>query len=239
MEKETTQTDKNYPKHIALIVDGNRRWAKRRGLPTLEGHRKGMEMLEKVLDTAKEHGVECVTLWVFSTENWKRSKDEVEYLFGLFRTFFEKYKKKCIENKVRFVHLGRKDRIDPDIRKSIESLENETKDFKNNTIALALDYGGHDELIRTINKLMTFNLEITQENIENNLDTASLPPVDLIIRTSGEKRLSGFLSWQCAYSELYFTDKTFPEFTPEELKIALDDFAQRERRFGGESKGKL
>ena len=238
MEKQTIQATNSYPKHIALILDGNRRWAKRKGLPTFEGHRRSSEILEKVLDAAKEYGVECVTLWAFSTENWKRSKDEVEYLFSLFRSFFDKYKKKCIENEVRFVHLGRKDRIDSDIKLAIEDLEEVTKDFKKNIIALALDYGGHDELIRTINKLNDIGLKITQENIEKNLDTSSLPPVDLIIRTSGEKRLSGFLSWQCAYSELYFTDKTFPEFTPEELKIALDDYAQRERRFGGDSKAK-
>jgi len=239
MEKQTRRAANNYPKHIALILDGNRRWARRKGLPAFEGHRRSAEILEKILDTAKEYGVRCVTLWSFSTENWKRSKEEVEYLFGLFRIFFDKYKKKCIENKVRFVHLGRKDRIEPDIRSSIEDLEEITKDFKKNTIAVALDYGGHDELIRTFSKLKEQGLEVTSENIEKNLDTAFLPPVDLIIRTSGEKRLSGFLSWQCAYSELYFTDKTFPEFTPEELKIALDDYAQRERRFGGESKIKL
>jgi undecaprenyl diphosphate synthase len=236
MEDLNKPAKNNYPNHIALIVDGNRRWARKRGLPAFEGHRRGIKAVEKVLDVAKKYGVKCVTLWVFSTENWKRSKDEVGYLFGLFRTFFDKYKKKCLKEKVRFVHIGRKDRIDLDIRKSIEELEELTKNFTENTIALALDYGGHDELIRTINKLNKTGLEITLENIEKNLDTASLPPVDLIIRTSGEQRLSGFLSWQCAYSELYFTDKTFPEFGPNELKKALDDFAHRERRFGGDSK---
>jgi undecaprenyl diphosphate synthase len=236
MEDLNKPAKNNYPKHIAIILDGNRRWAKKRGFPAFEGHRRSAELLDKLLNEAKKYGVECVTLWAFSTENWKRSKDEVEYMFGLFRTFFDKYKKKCLKEKVRFVHIGRKDRIDLDIRKSIEELEELTKNFTENTIALALDYGGHDELIRTINKLNKTGLKITPENIEKNLDTSSLPPVDLIIRTSGEQRLSGFLSWQCAYSELYFTDKTFPEFTPNELKKALDDFAHRERRFGGDSK---
>jgi undecaprenyl diphosphate synthase len=235
---EEIQTKKNYPKHIAFIVDGNRRWAEARGLPTLEGHRKGVEALERVLDAARERGIKCASAWVFSTENWTRSKDEVTYLFGLFRSFADKYKKKCMEEKIRFVHLGRKDRIEGDIKKVIEDLEESTKDFTDYTFALALDYGGHDELIRTLTKLKDKGLEITKENIEANLDTTSLPPVDLIIRTSGEQRLSGFLSWQCAYSELYFPKVTFPDFTPEELDKALEDYSQRERRFGGDSKTK-
>ena len=238
MKSEEDKNLINYPKHIAVIVDGNRRWAKQRNLPTFEGHRKGVDALENILDAAKEKGIKCVTAWVFSTENWKRSQEEVTYLFGLFRTFTDKYKKKCLDEKIRFVHIGRKDRIDPDIRKSLEELEQLSKDFTEYTFALALDYGGHDELIRTFNKINEKGLEVTTENIEKNLDTASLPPVDLIIRTSGEQRLSGFLSWQCAYSEFYFTKTTFPDFTPEELKKALDDYAQRERRFGGDSKGK-
>lgn len=239
MVKETHQSQEqniDYPKHIALIVDGNRRWAKKKGLPTFEGHRKGVEAVEKVLDTAKEHGVKCVTAWVFSTENWARSKDEVEYLFGLFKSSIEKYKKKCIEEKIRFVHLGRKDRFDQDIRKSLEELEETTKDFTNHTFALAMDYGGHDELVRTLKKLKEKGLEPTEENIENNLDTAGLPKIDFIIRTSGEQRLSGFMSWQSAYAELYFPEVCFPDFSPEELKKALDNYANRERRFGGDSK---
>jgi undecaprenyl diphosphate synthase len=235
---ENTQNEKNYPKHIAFIVDGNRRWAKARGLPTLEGHRKGVEALENVLDAARKYGVKCASAWVFSTENWTRSKEEVTYLFGLFRGFAEKYRKKCMEEKIRFVHLGRKDRIDGDIRKTIEDLEKDTKDFTEYTFALALDYGGHDELLRTLEKLKEKGLEMTKENIEANLDTASLPPIDLIIRTGNTQRLSGFLSWQCAYSELYFPKVTFPDFTPEELDKALEDYSHRERRFGGDSKTK-
>jgi len=235
MENNNDQI-KNYPKHVALIVDGNRRWAKRRGLPTLEGHRKGFEALETIVDSAKDMGIKCITAWVFSTENWTRSKDEVTYLFDLFRNIAEKYAKKFIENKTRFIHLGRKDRIDEDIRKVIEDLEEKTKDFTDYTFGLAMDYGGHDELIRTMKKLQDKGLEITKENIERNLDTASMPPVDLIVRTSGEQRLSGFLSWQSAYAEFLFPKVTFPDFTPEEFKLALEDFSHRERRFGGDSK---
>lgn len=227
-----------YPKHVALIVDGNRRWAKEKGFPTFEGHRKGIDALEKVLDTARGLGVRCVTAWVFSTENWARTEDEVKYLFGLFRSSLNKYRDKCLKEKIRFVHIGRKDRIEPDIIKALENLENDTIDFTEYTFALAMDYGGHDELIRTISKISEKGLPLTEENIENNLDTAGLPKIDFIIRTSGEQRLSGFMSWQSAYAELYFPNVYFPDFTPEEFKKALDNYAKRDRRFGGDSKTK-
>lgn len=222
--------------HIAIIPDGNRRWAKSKGLPTLEGHRRGAENFEKLLYTTRSLGIKYCSWWAFSTENWKRTEEENKYLFGLAREYAKNYKKKFLNEKTRFIHIGRKDRIPADIVEVLNEIEDETKEFTGFTVLIGLDYGGHDELIRTIKKLEAYNLEITEENISRNLDTKDVPPPDLIIRTSGEQRLSGFMSWQCAYSEFYFPTTYFPDFGPEELKKAVEDFAKRDRRFGGDSK---
>lgn len=229
---------KYIPNHVAFIVDGNRRWAKSKGLPSLEGHRRGIGNLEKIFDVCKELGIKYATAWVFSTENWTRSKDEVTYLFNLFREHVEKYREKFVKEQTRFVHLGRKDRMSADIVEKITSLEEETKNFTERTVCIAMDYGGHDEIIRAVNKLIDDGKEVTDENISNYLDTANIPNPDLIIRTSGELRLSGFMSWQSAYSEYYFPKVPFPDFTREEFLIALQDFSKRDRRFGGDSKNK-
>lgn len=226
------------PRHIAFIVDGNRRWAKERTLPSLEGHRRGFENLEKTIDLCREKGVKAVTAWVFSTENWNRSEEEVSYLFNMFRKDVAKYKEKFIKEKTRFFHLGRKDHLPSDIVESLADLEDSTKDFDGYMAALAMDYGGHDELIRAVKKLQSQNLELTQENLEKCLDTHLMPPVDLIIRTGGEQRLSGFMSWQNHYAEFYFPKCYFPDFDGEELDKAIADFSRRERRFGGDSKKK-
>ncbi len=228
-------SNNNIPQHIAIIPDGNRRWAKDKGLPAVEGHRKSAQNFEDILMKAKELGIKCVSAWSFSTENWKRSEEEIGFLFDLLRSMFKRYKKRFLEEEVRFVHLGRKDRVPKDVKDIIEDLEESTKNNSKLTIALGLDYGGHDELVRAVKKLLSKGLEVTEENIEKCLDTAGLPPLDLIIRTSGEKRLSGFMSWQNAYAELYFYDKHFPDFGPEELEKAIKDYAQRNRRFGGDS----
>ncbi|NMB91332.1 di-trans,poly-cis-decaprenylcistransferase [candidate division WWE3 bacterium] len=230
---QDTQNILSVPKHVAIIMDGNRRWAKEKGLPSLEGHRRGADNFEKLAERAKELGILCFTGWAFSTENWKRSKEEVKYLFSLIGGLAERYKKKCQEKKTKFIHLGRKDRIPEETRKTLEDVEESTKGFNDFTVAIGVDYGGHDELLRVMKKMKEDKEEITQENIEKNLDTASLPQIDLIIRTGGEKRLSGFMSWQCAYAELYFTDTYFPDFGVKQLEEAVKNFSQRERRFGG------
>jgi len=235
MEKDVDIPQENLPKHVAIIMDGNRRWAKERGLPSLEGHRKGAENFEKILKTARNMGVKCISAWAFSTENWKRSEKEKKYLFDLIREMMEKYREEFLKEKVRFIHLGRKDRVPQDVRKIIEDLEEETKAYTENIVALAIDYGGHDELMRCFKTLKEQNLEISEENIEKNLDTAELPELDLIIRTGDVCRLSGFMSWQTAYAELYFSEKMFPAFGEKEFKKAIADFAKRERRFGGDS----
>jgi undecaprenyl diphosphate synthase len=235
MSKNTTENN-NIPVHIAIIPDGNRRWAKEKGLPTLEGHRRGAENFEKLIDTTREIGIKYFTGWAFSTENWKRSEEENKYLFNLLREFFKKYEKKFLKEEIKFKHIGRKDRIPEDVADILRELEEKTKDFEGFTVIIALDYGGHDELLRAIKNLEDNGLEVTTENIEKNLDTKDLPPPDLIIRTSGEQRLSGFMSWQSAYSEYFFPKEFFPDFGPEQLKQAIKDFSSRERRFGGDSK---
>lgn len=220
------------PNHISIIMDGNRRWAKKRGLPSAEGHRQGSIAFESLMDYAKKIGLKCLSAWAFSTENWERSKEEIDYLFSLVRKEMERYKKKFIKEKIHFYHIGRKDRLPEDIRKVLEETEEATKDFDDFIVALAVDYGGHDEITRTIKKLVDGNIEITPENIENNLDTAGLPKVDLIIRTGGEKRLSGYMPWQSKYAELYFSDTYFPNFGPKQLDEAIKDYNSRERRLG-------
>jgi undecaprenyl diphosphate synthase len=232
----TKNNERKIPIHIAVIPDGNRRWAKSKGLPTLEGHRRGALNFEKLLDKAKDMGVKCMTGWFFSTENWKRTEDENKYLFDLARQLTKKYKKKILSENIRFIHLGRKDRIPEDIVAELRELEETTKDIEGFTVGVAMDYGGHDELIRTIEKLKEEGLELNTENIESHLDTKNMPMPDYIIRTGGEKRLSGFMSWQSEYAEFFFADEFFPDFGPEELEKAVDDFDTRERRYGGDSK---
>ena len=221
------------PKHIAIISDGNRRWAKAHMLPSLMGHKRGVDTYDMLIAKAKNMGIKVLTGWAFSTENWKRSKDEIDGLFNLVKTYAQKFKEKCIKEQIRFIHIGRKDRLPDFLVNEIVEMEEKTKDFTSFTFVAAIDYGGHDELVRATKKVLANNLPLTEENIEACLDTAGLPPVDLIIRTGGEKRLSGYLPWQSAYAELLFVDKYLPDFTPEDFETAVMDFARRDRRFGG------
>lgn len=233
-KKDKSPEISNLPKHVAVIMDGNRRWARARGLPAFEGHRRGAVAFEKLVRKAEEMGIECLSSWAFSTENWKRSKEEVNALFSIIEDMAKKYKDTCQKEKIRFVHIGRKDRIPSTLRDLLINIEKDTKQFTKFTIVLAIDYGGHDELLRTIRKIVEQKEEITEENIEKNLDTAGIPQIDYIIRTGGEKRLSGFMSWQCAYAELFFTDTYFPAFSPKKFEEAIEEFSKRVRRFGGD-----
>jgi undecaprenyl diphosphate synthase len=235
MDKQQIQEKSNIPVHISIIPDGNRRWAKDHGLPTLEGHRKGVENAEKLVYKARELGIKYISGWLFSTENWKRDAGEKSYLFGLAAEFANKYHKKFMAAKIRFLHIGRKDRIPHQIAEVLTKMENDTKDFKDFTVIVAMDYGGHDEIIRATQKVIEKGLKITEQSIEAHLDTAGIPAPDLIIRTSGEQRLSGFMSWQNAYSEFYFPKIHFPDFGPAELEKAVIEYGARERRFGGNS----
>lgn len=226
------------PHHIAIIADGNRRWARLKGIPTIEGHRRGADNFIKLSRHAKKLGIKVLTLWGFSTENWQRTKDEVGYLMGLFEQMIDLELKNALKEQTRIVHLGRKDRFSPSLRRKIIEAEEKTKDNTLYTSAIALDYGGKDEITRAVNK-MTIALNKTKGtyqigDIEAFLDTATLsyPNPELIIRTSGEERLSGFLPLQSEYSEFYFTPTLFPDFGPAELDKAVGEFISRGRRFG-------
>lgn len=226
------------PNHIALICDGNRRWAKQHGLPTMEGHRKGSDKAVKIAEASREMGVKYLTLWMFSTENWNRDKNEVKYLMNLFRRSFNKFEKSFHEDKVRFTHLGRKDRLPEDILKVLNRMEAETKDYDQYYLNLALDYGGQDEILRAIKRGSESGMDmanLSARQFDSLLDTSYLPVPDLIIRTSGEQRLSGLMSWQSAYAEYYFTSVSLPDFDRQELLAAILEYSYRNRRYGGNS----
>ena len=232
--------DKNpkVPKHVAIIPDGNRRWAKLKGKEETFGHYKSANYnnLKALFDEAREQGVKYISIWGFSTENWKRKSEEINAIFNLILGFIQKYESDLHKNKTRFRHLGRKDKLPKKLCQELIRLENETKNYRNFNIQLCLDYGGKDEIIRAINKLLkNKEKKVNEKTFSDYLDTKNIPDPDLIIRTSGEKRLSGFMPFQSTYAEIYFTDKHFPDFNTIELKKALNDFSQRKRRFGGNS----
>ncbi len=223
------------PKHVAIIPDGNRRWAKGKGLPIFAGHERmtSFDKIVPLLKEAKKLEIKYITFWAFSTENWKRSEKEIDYLFNLITKFSKKFEEYAIENKIRFRHLGRKDRIPKKLVSELEKLEEETKNFNELNVQACLDYGGRDEIIRAINKILKSGVnEITENDFSHYLDSVSIPDPDLVIRTSGEQRTSGFMSFQSAYSELYFADVYFPDFGPKQLREAVEEFARRSRNFG-------
>lgn len=232
MEKTTP------PTHVAIIADGNRRWARLKGLPTIEGHRRGADNFVKLSKHAKKIGIKVLTLWGFSTENWQRSKDEVGYLMKLFEQMIDLELKTALKEKTRIVQLGRKDRFSFSLKRKIQEAEEKTKNHTLYTLAVALDYGGKDEIMRAVNRMNTDMREKRGHfqigDLESFLDTATLsqPNPDLVIRTSGEERLSGFMPIQSEYSELYFTRTLFPDFGPTEFDKAIDEFVNRGRRFG-------
>ena len=226
------------PRHVAIIMDGNGRWATLRGLLRNAGHTAGVKTLKKILTTAVNLKLEALTVYAFSTENWKRPLSEVEFLMQLFSEYLEKEKLEMHQNNVKIKFIGRTEEFSPLIQSQIKSA---TELMKNNTgvkFNIAADYGGQDEIVRAAQKLAkkVADGEISAEQIsanvfEDELDTVGQPPVDLLIRTGGDMRISNFLLWQ--YAELWFTKTNFPEFTPEEFITALTDFSKRDRRFGG------
>lgn len=220
------------PNHVAIIPDGNRRWAKQHKLPTLEGHRRGFDVAVKIGRKLRKLGVHTVTMWAFSTENWNRTKEEVNYLMKMYELFVAKNLKEAMEEKIRVVHIGRKDRISKNLLKKLQESEEKTKNFKNYVLNIAIDYGGRDEIIRAIQKAKSSKL--SEENFNQFLDTAGqpYPNPDLIIRTSGEKRTSGLMIWQAAYAEYVFLDKHFPDLKDEDMEFAIEEYSKRQRRFG-------
>ncbi|MEI6532355.1 MAG: polyprenyl diphosphate synthase [Candidatus Roizmanbacteria bacterium] len=216
--------------HVAIIPDGNRRWAKQKGLFSIEGHRRGYEQSVKIARLSRQMDIKILTLWGFSTENWKRAEEEVGYLMDLFYFGVDAHLKEALEDKVRIVHIGRKDRMSEKLRNKIIEAEEKTKHFESYYLVLGLDYGGPDEVVRATKKMNEEN----GDDVMKYLDTAVLPfpNADLIIRTGGENRLSGFLSMQSAYAELMFVDDLYPDFSNEKFKLCIDEFYERDRRFG-------
>ena len=227
------------PNHIAIILDGNGRWAKKRGMPRSFGHVKGCENLEDICEVAKELGGKYLTVYAFSTENWKRSKEEVDGLMKLFRNYLKKCIKISQKNNMRVKVIGDITAFDLDIQESIEKLEDFSKDFTDLHFQIALNYGSRDEITRAVNRMLEdqkagkLETPVSEDTISGYLDTAGIPDPDLMIRTSGELRLSNYLLWQLAYSEFYFTDVPWPDFKKEELVKAIEKYNERDRRYGG------
>ena len=219
-------------RHVAIIMDGNGRWAKKRHLPRVVGHQRGVEAVRAMVRAAREMGLEALTLYAFSTENWRRPEDEVSALFGLLKRYIQEDLAEFVANNVRLRIIGDYKALAPDVVELLDDALARTSDNDGTTLVVALNYGSHDEIARAASKAAAKGA-ITPEAIEAELDTAGLPPLDLLIRTSGEVRLSNFLLWQVAYSEMWFTDVLWPDFTPDHLREALDAFAKRERRYGG------
>ena len=225
------------PQHIGLFPDGNRRWARAKGLHTLLGHEKGREHFEEFLDWCKEKGIKVVTVYGFSTENWNRSKEEVDYLMDIFekglsnRSSIEKFQKDGV--KVRII--GQKYRLRPSLQKVIAHIEEVTKNNTAFVMNLAVSYGGRWDVLQAVQKIIQKKIpaeQVTEEIMEENLETAGLPEPDLIIRPGGQQRLSNLLLWQAAYSELYFSEKNWPDFSKQDFEAALAEYANRQRRFG-------
>ena len=240
MPEAGTMENMVIPAHVAIILDGNGRWAKKRGLPRAMGHKEGCRTVEKTVELAARMGVRYLTVYGFSTENWKRSSEEVGALMQLFRYYMVRLLKIAKANNVRVKMIGERSRFDQDIIDGINRLEDETKENTGLTFVIAVNYGGRDEITRASRKLAEDCVagkvkpeEITETVVASYLDTAGMPDPDLLIRTSGEIRLSNYLLWQCAYTEIYVTDRLWPDFNQEEFEKAIGAYNKRERRFGG------
>jgi len=227
------------PRHVAIIMDGNGRWAKSRGLPRAAGHKAGADAVRRTVEAARQMGLDYLTLYAFSAENWKRPLGEVTDLMGLLRLYLRSEISTLHKNGIRFLVIGDRSRLSPDIIALISDVETMTKDNKAMTLVLALSYGGRQELIEAAKKQARDAVagllnpdEITEATFEQSLYTSGIPDPDLIIRTSGEKRISNFLLWQSAYSEFVFLDVLWPDFGLTEIQWAVDEFLRRERRYG-------
>jgi undecaprenyl diphosphate synthase len=235
MAKSKLEKLEKIPTHVAIIMDGNGRWAQERGLPRLSGHRAGTENLREVIEACAEFGIEYLTIYAFSTENWKRPREEIQGLMRIFKTMLDRELMNLHKNGVQLRHLGKLDRIEKELQKKVKEAIKLTKENKTLVLNVAFNYGGRDEILQAVKKLMTDGRkpdELNDEIFKNYLYTADSPDPDLIIRTSGEYRCSNFLIWQGAYSEWYFTKTYWPDFNREELHKALVAYNERERRYG-------
>ena len=229
----------NLPKHIAIIMDGNRRWAKVKGKPSGFGHKEGAKVLEKIVRYANKIGIEHITVYAFSTENWKRAEEEVSTLMALFQSYLDDYSKRADSENIKVKIIGNRKGLSDKMVSSIEKCMERTKNNTGIVFNIALNYGGREELLNVTHKIAEDVKngklqpeEITEKDIEKYLYTAGQPDPDLLIRTSGEKRLSNFLPWQLSYSEFLFIDKNWPDFTEEDLNQAIEEYQKRTRKFG-------
>lgn len=233
-----TEILQNIPKHVAIIMDGNARWAKIKNLPKIAGHKKGADNVEIIVEKAKSLGIKYLTLYTFSTENWKRPKDEVDYLMNLLNEYLQnKFIQKMIKNNVKLNFIGDIENIEKkgnNIKKSIEKAIDLTKNNSDFNLNIAINYGGRDEIIRAINKILISDIKnIDENNFKNYLDTKNFPDPELLIRTGGKKRISNFLLWQIAYTEVYITDIFWPDFDEIEFEKAINFYQNETRNFGG------
>ena len=240
MSLEDRVLNRYIPKHIAIIMDGNGRWAKRRGMPRTYGHKKGSENLKNIAIECNRIGIKALSVYAFSTENWKRPKAEIDYLMALPAEFKETFKGKFEEEDIRVIFSGRKDRFPKDVQDLIKDVEEKTKDRKGLILNICFDYGSYTEILNGVKEISELYKngdikldDINEDLMYDHLYTRELPKLDLLIRTSGEERISNFLLWQLAYSELLFVKKHWPAFNRKELLKALDNFQSRNRRFGG------
>ncbi len=233
-KKKTMAEPEKVPKHIAFICDGNRRWARAKGLPTLVGHKEGVEAIKRVIRRASEIGIENLTFFCFSTENFDRSKEEVDYLFNLFREI-EKLAKNFLKYGYRFHHTGDRTMLPKDMLDIIDKLEDDTKSGTTGTVNIALAYGGRNDIVNATKRMIKDNVkaeDVTEESFKKYLTTGDAPDVDLLVRTSGEQRISGFMLYNMAYAELYFVQKHWPAFKAEDVDDCVTEFNSRHRRFG-------
>ncbi|HIJ60651.1 MAG TPA: di-trans,poly-cis-decaprenylcistransferase [Nitrospirae bacterium] len=230
--------DKNF--HIGIIMDGNGRWAEMRGLPRYEGHKRGVERVKEIVNVSVSYGIDVLSLYAFSLENWMRPHEEITVIMKLLEKTINGEFMNFIKEGIRFKVIGNRERLSPHILNAIESLERATENNNNLILQCALSYGGRDEIVRAARKIATLKIpseNITEETFSKLLDTANIADPDLIIRTSGELRISNFLTWQAAYSEFYFTETLWPDFTKEELFEAIQNYRTRDRRFGKVKRG--
>lgn len=239
-KKQTEIDTANLPNHIGIIMDGNGRWAKKRGLPRSAGHRAGADALKKIITEANHLGVKYITVYAFSTENWKRPKDEVDYLMSLLLDYLRNAEKTLAGENVAIRVIGSRKELSEEIREQIVKTEEFTRNNTGIVMNIALNYGGREEITNAVKEICaevsdgnTDIEDITDETLGNHLYTKGQPDVDLLIRTSGEQRLSNFMLWQVSYAEMWFTDKLWPDFKPSDLRQAITDFCGRGRRFGG------
>ncbi len=229
-------TDMTVPRHLGFIVDGNRRWAKKHGLPTYEGHLAGYNTLKDIIVETIDQGVEYISLYTFSTENWQRAKEEVSNLMGLMMRLFKTDMKLLLDNDLRLVVAGSRDRLPKKMNDAIDTVQERTAHCRRGTVVVCFNYGGQQEIVQAVRTLIEQHVaseEVTIERLSEAMYQPEVPPVDMIVRTSGEKRLSNFMLWRSPYSEILFLDKLFPDMTKADVAAIIKEYTNRSRRFGG------